>query len=355
MGNHAIILSNAMKFELITSWEEAFEDSFLSEWENLANTSPTASVFTHPEICKIWVDTYLPLQDIRPLIVKVQTKNGNIAILPLVIWRRNWKNAFLKVIAPLGHSDYDYHEPLFKNAPTEAEYSEFWDKLILELRKINTDKISIEGIRQKPSDSWKQNEICPKLSLSGINSEEDLLYRLKTSLRGDIRRQIRHLEELGELTLQNYTSFEAAASTFSEFMTEHSARWPNAYKAPHFHENLLKHGLPTGLVDFSALCTGDRAVAWHLGFKFRDRYYYYMPAGHREFAKLSPTKIHLFKLISRAGAEGVDIFEHLRGDETYKQGWSDGFEYVHTYSEDSDKICAKIKRTLLKIRKLSKR
>lgn len=54
----------------------------------------TSHVFFHPALARAWVDTYLPLQDMRPLFAVVEN-GGTTAVLPLVLWRRNWKNVTL--------------------------------------------------------------------------------------------------------------------------------------------------------------------------------------------------------------------------------------------------------------------
>ncbi len=175
----------------------------------------------------------------------------------------------------------------------------------------------------------------------------------KTSLRGDLRRQMRRLEEIGPLKFKEYNSWEEIpAETFHRFMHQHSLRWPNAYKAPHFHENLLREGLKTGVTHFSTLSVGDAEIAWHLGFKYRGRYYYYMPAGNQDYFKYSPTKVHLFFLMLRSVEHGYEVFDHLRGEENYKSGWSNGHIYVNVLHGTMSNIRTHIADNMLKIKRL---
>ena len=69
-----------------------------------------AHVFFHPALCMAWLETYRPIRKLEPLFC-IGDSNHNHFFLPLVLWRKNWKNAFQKVIVPVGYSDFDYHEP----------------------------------------------------------------------------------------------------------------------------------------------------------------------------------------------------------------------------------------------------
>ncbi len=332
---------------IISDWDEVFDANFVGEWRKKADNWKETHVFFHPTIAKIWIDTYMPFRKMSPIFVVGRSKYGNQVLMPLVFWRRNWRNAFVKTIIPVGYSDFDYHDPIFMNDPTAQERASFWQELISLLKTFSPDEIIIDGIVRTPGNiDMTCGEVCPYLSLRNLKNGDDLLGFLKTSLRGDIRRQIRRMSEQGELRLKIYDSWDEAESTFNKFMAEHSVKWPNAYKAPGFHVNLLREGLPGGLVEFSSLNVGNRPVAWHLGFKHNGIYYYYMPCGDPEFASYSPVKVHLFKLIEHVIAANYNVFDHLRGDENYKSGWSDGFKHVNNIHMEMSAIASRFKTGL---------
>lgn len=329
------------------SWKFEISDDFTYEMPEGSH------VFFHPALVKAWLDTYIPLRHLTPLVVRA-TDGSNEAILPMVLWHKNWKNAFVKAIVPIGYSDFDYHDPLFRHSPSKESIKEYWQGLLNFLNEsFDFDTLTTDGVTDcmiSNSSEWQQGEICPLLRLDDIQSEADLMAFFKTSLRGDIRRQIRRLEEIGPLTFTEYSSFEEIpTATFNEFMRQHSMRWPNAYKAPRFHENLLRNGLAAGVVHFSNLSVGETEIAWHLGFSYRGRYYYYMPAGNQDFFKYSPTKIHLFYLVRRAVEQGYKVYDHLRGEENYKSGWSNDSQFVNTITLHSNYLTTKIKINIMKM------
>ena len=174
-----------------------------------------------------------------------------------------------------------------------------------------------------------------------------------TKLRGDIRRQIRRLGEMGTLRFVEYASVkDIPENLFEQFMEAHRQKWPNAYKAPHFHERLVAACGVDGPIHFSVMMLDETPIAWHLGFEYQGVYYYYMPAGNPEYLKQSPVKIHLYHLILRAIEKGYTLYDHLRGDETYKSGWSDGFKYVNDLAVISSSVSSKIKHGILNLKAL---
>lgn len=326
--------------------------------ERIPESAQSEHVFFHPSIIDGWLDTYYPLQKLMPIYIKASNEVTD-AYLPLVLWTKNWKNAFMRTIVAIGYSDFDYHDPIIVGEkPDKPAIRLFWRELIAFLEsKYRFDSLSIDGITDSMAigEGWEQGEICPQLDLKDINDEDALMKFFKTSLRGDLRRQMRRLEEIGPLQFKEYCSWEEIPTeTFNQFMRQHSLRWPNAYKAPRLHENILRYGLKAGIVHFSTLSVGDTEIAWHLGFTYNNHFYYYMPAGNQEFFKFSPTKIHLLFLVRRAIEQGYDVFDHLRGEENYKSGWSNSYKYVNTLTRTNHSIRAKITDSFLKVKKLIK-
>lgn len=345
-------------FKITTDWGQIWNNSFQKQWQELLDASPTSHVFFHPTVAKVWVDTYMPLRKMDALFVWGKTESNSV-FMPLVLWYRNWKSAFVKSIIPVGYSDYDYHDPLFLHSVSKDELCTFWGELLQELQKWGADEICINGITDSSvteGESWKKGEICPCLNIAGMKREPDLMTFFDTKLRGDIRRQKRRLNEIAFLEFKEYIDGQDIPNeVFEAFMDAHRKKWPNAYKAPRFHQNLINQCRPGGPIHFSTLNVGDTVVAWHLGFDFKGTYYYYMPAGNPEYKNFSPVKVHLYHLICRAIERGNTKYDHLRGDETYKSGWADGSQYVNTLFASRDCLTTKLKKNVLNLRSIIKK
>jgi len=339
------------RFHSIDSWEDVWSSENVERWEDVLQQSPNAHVFFHPKLVKVWVDTYLPLRYLKPIFIWAEDDTSNLGFLPLVLWRRNWKNAFMRSIIPIGYSDFDYHDPVFLHRIDDP--ISFWKQVTEFIRQhYSYDELLIDGITESmigESSVWKRDDLCPSLSLDGFYDEASLLNFLKTSLRGDIRRQMRRLNEQGGLQFHVYQRTDEVWTTFDEFMKEHQLRWPNAYKAPMFHRNLIERGINEGLVHFSSLDVASRPVAWHLGFIYKERFYYYMPVGKHEFTQYSPAKVHLYHLVRWTIENHYAVFDHLRGDENYKAGWSNDQQYVYSTSINGNRLFSSAKQTITKL------
>ena len=345
------------KFHITDSWEKIQSEEYQTRWINILNCSPTSHVFFHPALVQIWVESYLHLRKMRPLFIWGHVDGEVEVFFPLILWEKNWKGAFIKSIVPVGYSDYDYHDPLFSRTITDVEKESFWSDLMIFLTHCDADVIEIDGIRDYMISTlaiWQKDEICPCLDLSELNNEEELQFFLKPKLRGDVRRQIRRLTEQGNLELNEYYD-HVPYGLFEDFMKAHSRKWPNAYKAPGFHPALINMIHGNSPVHFSTLNLNGKTIAWHLGFKYNNIYYYYMPIGNHEYEKYSPAKIHLYYLLAKFIKRGYTLFDHLRGSETYKDGWSNRQIYVNHIRVYNKKATTKLKLLVLKIKKIIKK
>jgi hypothetical protein len=120
-------LKTHWKFHWLTRWEEIWDEGFVRQWQAWLDESPSAHVFFHPAMVKAWMETYLPLRDLLPCFLIAESA-AHIVFFPLVFWRRNWKNAFQKLLIPVGYSDYDYHDPIVVGLKTEESIgmNSFW-------------------------------------------------------------------------------------------------------------------------------------------------------------------------------------------------------------------------------------
>jgi CelD/BcsL family acetyltransferase involved in cellulose biosynthesis len=343
-----------MKFEWITDWETIWSEKFQSQWLDWMDRADNAHVFFHPAMAKAWVDTYMPLRDICPLFC-IATQGENIIFLPLVLWKKNWKNAFEKAIVPVGYSDYDYHYPIVVG---NCDWQVFWETFFEEVEtrwRKSFDTITIDGIRKNViglSQQWKEIEVCPYIDLSTFSDSDAFLQSLKKNLRQDTKRRVRRLEENDDVTFQVFTENELAQAlqTLPDLLDHHIQRWPNAYKAPHFHENLIKALLPKGLLHFSRICVGTKTISWRIGFIYKSRYYSYMPAFDIEYSQYSPGKVHLFYCIDDIITRKLNIYDQLRGAELYKSEWTGTVDSVWIFNKSKDNLITYLKIKLIDLK-----
>jgi CelD/BcsL family acetyltransferase involved in cellulose biosynthesis len=326
------------KLTVYRKWDEVDDSGFLSRWLSWLEKAPDAHVFIHPSIVKSWTDVHRKIQDISPLYC-IGEYDNTIFFLPLVIWRRNWKNAFVRVIVPAGYSDYDYHDPLITRDVSDAVQKSFWKmitKRVFNDTKLGYDEIDLPGIRMNIADEhWLiDKDVCPYKDLRKYEDFEHFFQDLSRNTRHGIRRQKRMLDELGDVRYHVYKpdEIDEALAAVPKFLKTHSLRWPNAYKAPELYETIIRNAIGyQQLVHFSELRVNSEPISWELGFRYKQKAYTYMGAFVDAYAKYSPGKIHLLSLLEDSIKSGMHVFDHLRGAHAYKEGWSDDKYVIYKY------------------------
>lgn len=307
-----------------------WDQSFLSQWRKWIDQSADAHVFFEPSVVCAWVETYERLKHIEPRFLIAKNSDNFVIFLPLVQVKENWKGAFQTSLLPVGYSEFDYHDPIVVGSPDISVIKSFWEAFFAEINSRwgrYLDIVAINGLRSN-FVSYKFNSIqtdyAPFINLKGMHSIEQLLNSLSQSLRGDIRRQKKRLESLGEVKLHIFSNDETddALHILPEILSEHSRRWPRSYKSQGYHERLVREALPAGFLHLSELLVGGLPVSRHLGFIHHKRFYWYMPVYNPEFAAYSPGKLHIYFCIEDAIRKRVAIFDLLRGAEYYKSAWT---------------------------------
>ena len=341
MNNKSIVYS----FEWVTDWNTINSEEFLELWLEFYRKADNSHVFLHPSLCLAWIDTYRPLRNIEPLFCIAKYQDNSV-FLPLIIWRKNWKNLFQKVVVPIGHSDFDYHQPLIINESNN--HSLFFEQLVFEIElRFNFDVIEINGLFHGHSFlTNEEKDVAPYVDIYPFSDQEEYINSLKTKLRGDIRRQIRRLHEKGSLSMVSYNASNLTDIDFEHFLRHHSMKWPNAYKAPGFHKNILEYGLKKGSVHYSEIKVDDEIISWHLGFLDNTTFYYYMPAINQRWRNYSPGKVHLYMLIKNSIDLNLRVFDFLRGDENYKRGWAQNSRKLYKLEYHHFSALSKVKRNI---------
>lgn len=297
--------------------------------------APAVHVFAQPSLARAWIETYRPLRNIQPRFI-IASREGCEVFLPLVLWRRNWKNGWVRVLLPLGHGDFDYHDPLVVGKWNNSEQTLYWKEIV---NHIGTrfgrefDRLEISGIHgQGNADGWIASDTCPYCDLLPFSDLAGFLSTVHKSLRNDLSRQQRRLSARGAVRMHIYHNSDTAGilCALETFLKHHNRRWPNAYKAPHLHMNLVKRTAVENILHFSELRLDEKAISWHLGFVSRETFYYYMPAYDVDYRDFSPGKIHLLYCVGDALSRGLSSFDHLRGEENYKNGWATQVDRLHS-------------------------
>lgn len=348
-----------MTFEWITDWDEIWSEEFIAQWNEWMKESANAHVFFHPVMVKAWVDTYLPIRDLKPIFCIAEVDDTTI-FLPLVIWKKNWKNAFLKTVIPVGYSDFDYLTPIYVEGSKNIEWNGYWNELVQSIDKNFSDKYDViefsSVLKKYSATGWELEGVCPYSDISEFSTKDEFVKSRKSSFRHTIKRRMRRLGELGEVEFKAIEAdVEEVLDSLPELLTLHTNLWPNAYKAPSFHENIIRNALPSGVLHFSILLLDKEPISYVLGFVYDGRYYHYMSAYDLSYRNLSIGNMHILYLFEDCIEKDFAIYDLLRGDEKYKFDWTTDSEEVHKFKKMNRKFSTKVKQALISLKEKIKR
>lgn len=333
-----------MKVMWITDKKELFSEELQQKWLEWMEHDPDGHVFSHPAMIRTWLETYYPLRQLELRVLLLETGDG-ILFWPLVKWLRNWKNGFQRLLIPIGYSDFDYCDPVCIGNRKEL----IREALEILGKSDDIDMISCPGFRNCYTDEMTEGEPCPYIDLQPYSHPEDFTASMKSKLRCNLHRRRKMLEsDHGKTVYERLTekNLSAILEELPSILEIHRKRWPFAYKAPHYHENLLRYGLKSGILHFSRLRTEKEVISWRIGFIYRKTFYSYMPVLNESYSRYSPGKLHLLCCIEDAIASGLERYDQMRGAELYKSEWTSSFRYIYNYKKSSEKILSRIRNSV---------
>ncbi len=346
---------NNWNIEIIKDWNIIFSEKNKKKWMEVLDKSPNAHVFFHPALVEAWVETYRPLRKLEPLFIW-GTHDDIQVVFPLVRWKRNWKNAFQKMIVPMGYSDFDYHDPIFSKEVSSEEIQSFYVKLLSYLKDF--DSIVFDGIHSGfIPDNFQVlfEEPCPRIDLSGFDSIDSYIQSLSKNNRKSYQRRKSNLESEYEVSYSicdNLSKDNEIKENISSMLKLHSERWPNAYKAPKFHQLLIKKGMESGVLIIYQIKAGENIVSWQLSFLFKNSLMLYMPIMNPEFLNYSPGTLSLLFCVEDALNRELKEIDQLRGEESYKKNWTPDANMIYNVSFENKSLSSLSKKILSNLRKI---
>jgi CelD/BcsL family acetyltransferase involved in cellulose biosynthesis len=342
------------KFTAMTSWGDVCNENFWKQWDAWYGQSRSSHVFASVPLGRPWLDTYLPIRDLRPLYIIGECGEGTV-FLPLVIWKRSWKHAGQRLLIPVGHSDYDYHDPIAVSGPNPMNWRDYWEQLSQFLgdgRRFGWDVFIVDGLRapsvEQAGSAFVQEEECPFIPLNQFRSGEDYLATLKKSVRKDFIRRWKRMEERGAVKCSTFGDgrLSEALSALPDLLRHHSQRWPDAYKAPGFHERVVRSAVSAGLAVLQVLSVDDLAIAWQINFTDDDSLRYYIPTYDSQWREYGPGHILRYFGLQLALERGFAQFDFLRGGEQYKVNWAPSTQPLYRLAGASTRLGSTIRSWL---------
>jgi len=313
-------------------------DQLGDEWDALVLTSNT-SIYQTFSWQRTWWKHHGMNHDLRCLIFRIGSELVGIAplhvtreaILGITFARRirfigNGLSDYLDIIVRPGYETVVCKEFAQYLTTTRAE----WD--IVDIEDANEDstfsRFMAPALREEELLVYSfQGNVCPFVQLP--TTWDSMVSHLGPNTRYNIKRKSRKLDDCYDFEIEAFRNEEDNLARGMEgFFQVHGARWnslgfPSAFDDPGhrmFHHEIAQLFAQRGWLTLLFLKVDGLRVAAFLGFSFKNRLYMYQcnAFGPTEIMKQSPGLLLRSIAIKRGIAEGMKVFDFLRGDEMYK-------------------------------------
>lgn len=298
-----------------------------AQWNALVAGSPNATIFQTYEWFECWWSAFG--QDRELFLVTVWDGDALAGIAPLMTFRR----AGLRRLEFVGTPNADYQDFILGRRAAELlpllagylfEHRDDWD--MVALRNVPMESATFQALpvimRTLGLGATDLERVaCPTFEVSSRPAE------IRQWLnRYSLRRRLKHLQRHGQLAFTRFSTIAQLDRYLPMFFEQYIERRRGTAAARvfirpevrKFYAALAKSTLTPGWLHFSVLECAGRPVAFHFGFEFRDRLYWYKPSFDPALARHSPGKVLLSFLIRDSLERGLTELDFTVGAEPFK-------------------------------------
>lgn len=331
---------NRVEITRLSKWEDVLEYS--TQWRELVEQADSQSIFQTFEWHDSWWHAFGNGNDL--MVILCHVKGQLVGIAPMMLTRSARAlvrdQVELRFVGCLNDSS-DYLQFIVDSrTPNVLEY--ILQEVLGVLRTIDRVVLSHypthllshdlvvnflqrENIRSQVQ--FHQEAPCRILG----NKKDDRRIAAKSSLR----RRYNYFHKSGDLRFFHCQAEEEANGLLNEFFDQHIARRNMTGTSSQFHipqervfyRNLIQKLMPTDWLRFAVVLYDDKPIAFHFGFEYRDKFYWYKPAFDVKFAKRSPGEVLIKFLLEYAIETDLGEFDFTVGSEPFKYRFSNKVRY----------------------------
>ena len=340
------------------------------EWDELLAADAHQNPFLSFTWTRSWLRSFAASYD-RFLVLRVEEPGQFRGIVPLII-RRTWSGGIpVRSLefpggddsvfkGPVAEGDTDkLIERVMRGLTTEVRG---WDTLAFD--SLPDDSPWVTGFshafqqRSLHSDRHPTHQ-SPYLRLPG--TYDDLRKSLKKSLRQNLTRKLNMAEREG-VVFERVSGAAVRAEHFREAKEVERRSWKGRrgigifVDEPHLslHVGLLEDSPPFD-VDLLFLRIGGQAIAFQYGFLLSNRYYAYNTSYDEAFQRLSPGMLAINSLLLELIPGGVDVFDFLVGEDSYKRDWTSDARGLEGFTVFQNSLAGQLAYRLERLRPPARR
>ncbi len=318
---------------------EEFE-SLQKTWGGLIARSGDNNVFLTWEWLFTWWQHFGQGKKLNILVI--EDGSNVIGIVPLMLSRYQWGPFSYDVLESLGSASCDYHGVILTERKEDCAnilLAYLKDELVknkfLRMTQIPEDSEFLALIRKRyPPFSKslvleeKVSATCPYVALPA--TWDEYFYSVRRKRRGNLRRSLQSLQNEHAVEWKEQAGAGDLREQIQGFFELKKKRWDtrnlgglsgNQVKTE-FYIELANVMAQKKWLDLSFLIVDGRVASAVYGFKYNQRFYYYVTAFDPDYANYSIGNLHIMHLLESAIKDGLSEFDFLRGLEAYKLYWS---------------------------------
>lgn len=314
-----------MPLKRINQWSKLEE--WASDWNRLAEISPAASVFQTFEWHRAWWKAFGQDQEGAKLSVSLVLRDGKLAAVAPFMVRRG-------VISFIGSGNHasDYCDVL-----VDPSYPEALEELMNAVISERTSWRRVE-LRNLRSHSPHRKRIQEFFEARGLGVITAVSADAPTRILGDkasdheavnkksLKRHTSHFRSSGKLEFKHCKSVTEVQGYLDQFFEQHQGRRALAGdgslfddpKQKAFYRQVAREFVHRDWLRFGVVLLDGEPLAFHFGFEFCDRFYWYKPAFDAKYAKKSPGEVLLKFLLEYAIDKRLSEFDFTVGSEGFK-------------------------------------
>lgn len=203
-----------------------------------------------------------------------------------------------------------------------------YNKMIISLDTIPSHS-TVLNLSQRNNDIIiKPSENCPVLVFDNYDSEKDIQSK-------NYRRKKRMLQQLGEISINNFFAANDILPNMVRFKEFYKSRWGEDPESSFFFEpfddlllfEIVKSFSVNNKIILSSLTLNGLPIAYYLGFVDRKKYMFYRSGFDNRYEKYSPGMVLLKVLLNDLKKKGYIEFDFLRGEYAYKSMYANSIRY----------------------------
>jgi CelD/BcsL family acetyltransferase involved in cellulose biosynthesis len=309
------------------------------QWNHLLANSPSDCLFLTWEWLFTWWKHLAGRRELR--ILKVLDRDRLVGIAPLAASPRlAGRFSGIQMLEFLGTGDVgsDYLDVIAQRGrerevvDTLAHHLSGGDG-VLDLARLNPGNCASTLAARLGRSDWRilerSTEVSPYIELRG-HCWESYLATLGTEHRYALRRKLRRLLRRYEVRFEPAESEAQCRESIDLLLRLHHLRWnerggSQAFHRPEleaFHREFSQVARDRGWLRLFVLRLDDKPAAALYGFRYGNVFYFYQSGFDPKYSGDSVGVVTMGLAIRKALEEGVDEFDLLHGDESYKRHWT---------------------------------